>query len=120
MNKCFTRSIVILKVVPMTKNFCPNSTNTINVVRYCCGNPLAKIISQIAHCTNTKTGNHKEKKKSGRWRRLLGVKCAGGRGNTTYTPEACLAPNFNLRSPSVEFSIILLISRFVNVPIAQS
>ena len=73
-----------------------------------------------AHCTNLKNSNHKEyKKKSGRWRRLLGVKCAGGRGNTTHTPEACPTSNFNLRSPSDEFSKIMPISRSINVPIAQ-
>ena len=47
-----------------------------------------------------RTNNKEKRKKSGRWRGLFGVKCAGGRGNTTYTPEASPISNFNLRSPS--------------------
>ena len=62
--------------------------------------------------TRTKKTNNYKKKKSGQWGRLFGVKCAGGRGNTTYTPGACLAPNFNLRSPSVYSSITVIFSRF--------
>ena len=57
--------------------------------------------------TTSITKKKKTRKKSGRWRRLLGVKCAGGRGNTTYTPEASPTSNFNLRSPSDKFSKIM-------------
>ena len=39
----------------------------------------------------------------------MGVKCAGGRGNTTHTPEAYLALNFIFQSPLDESSITKII-----------
>ena len=77
------------------------------------------------HITIMTSITKKKRKKSRRWRRLLGVKCAGGRGNTTYTPEASPTSNFNLRSPSEKFSKIMpfhsLISRnyFIKCPLHE-
>ena len=57
--------------------------------------------------------------KSGRWRKLLGVRCAGGRGNTTQTPEALTTSNSYLRSLSDEFYIIMLITQSIVLSIPQ-